>query len=489
MLRRFILPVNRFSHFSSGLVGAEIRASGSRSARNFNSSRLLKNVAETPKGAANAKEARKARMQMQKKRAEELATLEAAAGDAGGADKVVESVLSNGQKTFMGCLAVLLGVMTFVSNEVATKPEGSVTKAYRGSIVESVFDWVHGNTIGRFNDVFLPYNADQIPRFESGPIYGEVPPWAEAPPLLVLDVEKTLIGSVHDTKYGWRHVKRPGVKKLIDGLTKYGYYEIVLFSENYDSDEIFMSLDPDGKCHKLSGHDAEERDGMRLKRLDLMNRNLGRIVLIDDDENSAQLFPRNSLIIKPFENVNDTTDDSLMQLLGLLQGLQHDGVKDFRDAFDDLGTHEVEEAVTEYRMRVVEAKNKEKGKRTKGLGSLIRRNTQESDSDEYFSDRPSLLSQVIVTDGSSGPSKSQLAKSTQLDLAGVGAGSITGKGSGSDKDNSKKAAKKNKGGLWEWLDESNKESEEIKKIKTQKINERYAEIEAAKQAKASASNT
>lgn len=35
------------------------------------------------------------------------------------------------------------------------------------------------------------------------------------PPLLVLDVEKTILGSEWDSKYGWRHAMRPGVHEFL----------------------------------------------------------------------------------------------------------------------------------------------------------------------------------------------------------------------------------------------------------------------------------
>jgi hypothetical protein len=36
-----------------------------------------------------------------------------------------------------------------------------------------------------------------------------------APPLLIVDFEKTLVATEWHPKYGWRHVKRPGAEKFI----------------------------------------------------------------------------------------------------------------------------------------------------------------------------------------------------------------------------------------------------------------------------------
>ena len=172
-----------------------------------------------------------------------------------------------------------------------------------------------------------------------------------------------------------------------------------------------IAIDPDGRCHKLGSAAAEARDGLMLKRLDYMNRDVSRIILIDDNPEAFQLFPRNTLQVKPFTDVADSTDRVLYDLVPLLQvrcsgvcgharivlhassacvviarpdfnlvascaahsspllivralptpfvvrpllfthsgqAFVHDDAKDFRDTIDDLGTHEAEEAGTVY---------------------------------------------------------------------------------------------------------------------------------------------
>ena len=84
-------------------------------------------------------------------------------------------------------------------------------------------------------------------------------------------------------------------------------YEIVIFSENEKNMDILEAIDPERKCHKLGAESAEAKGGVMLKRLDYMNRDLSRIVLIDDSESTSSLFPRNTLLIKPFTDINDKT--------------------------------------------------------------------------------------------------------------------------------------------------------------------------------------
>ena len=107
--------------------------------------------------------------------------------------------------------------------------DGPLGKLYYGSQIETIVNWIDNQTFGRFREVFEPSSDKLLPDFPS-PFYGNVPPGAVAPPLLVIDLERTCIGSVYDAKHGWRHVKRPGFDKFLQQLQD--YYEIVIFSEN-----------------------------------------------------------------------------------------------------------------------------------------------------------------------------------------------------------------------------------------------------------------
>ena len=140
--------------------------------------------------------------------------------------------------------------------------------------------------------------------------------------------------------------------------------------------DVMDAIDKENALHKFGNSDAEIReDGVCIKRLDYMNRDIRKIVLIDDSEESSSKFPRNTLIIKPFENVNDKQDQSLIELIPLLHALVHEDVEDFRDVFDRLDhkkpIHHSHDIATEYKMRVVQAKTNEYKKRYRGIGALI----------------------------------------------------------------------------------------------------------------------
>jgi import inner membrane translocase subunit TIM50 len=292
----------------------------------------------------------------------------------------------------------------------------------------------------------------------------------------VVDLEKTLIGSEYDARYGWRHVKRPGLDQFLTKLSS--YYEIVIFSENDVGAvaEVLFAIDPEGRCHKLGSAAAEARDGMMIKRLDYMNRDIDRIILIDDSPEAFQMFPRNTLQVKPFDDVKDSADRVLYDLVPLLQAFVHDDARDFRDTIDDLGTHEAEEAVIEWQMRVSEKKSEEQRKRNRGLGGIVRSRfapvaaDRSGDGEERLISLSSLVGRVDDSiQGAAAPANAN--KST---LKGYGGIALAPGMDHSSLQAQKGPVKKRQGAFFEWLENAEKDKEEHEMRKREKMNEIYA---------------
>lgn len=351
--------------------------------------------------------------------------------------------------------------------DIAENPTGSLGKLYKGSVIESTMKAAYAKTIGNFDDIFDPSGDNLIPVWPTDPAYGNPPPGAPAPPLLVIDVEKTLVGSVYDAQMGWRHVKRPGVDKFLNAMVQ--YYEIVLFSENDAgvAQDIFQAIDPENRCHRLGANAAEIRGTAVIKRLDCMGRDLARIILIDDSEVSSQMFPRNTLLVKPYTNIKDTTDSAISDLIPLLHAIVHDDVQDFRNTLDNLGTHEASEAVLEYSMRLSEKREQALRKRNRGLGGIIRSSLPslavEDDPDPLK--RSNILSPTQIVGTSMSDERAEMLKlhSTQ-----------------------KKPSTKKKGAFFAGLDSMESEKEEHDRRKQEKMNDIYQkrQIDKMQQAKA-----
>lgn len=382
--------------------------------------------------------------------------------------------LQKNNKQILSPVTVGVGLIVlgsgFLIYDLNTNRSGFLGSMYYGSDIHKYLS----SFMGQINEIFEPSSDKLLPDWPTAPCYAGVAPGTPCPPLLILDLEKTLIGSTYDSRYGWRHVKRPGLDKFLKALSQ--YYEIVIFSENDIGivQEVLMAIDPEGVCHKLGASAAEQRGTVMLKRLDYMNRDLARVILIDDNPESFQLFPRNTIEVRPFNNIEDTTDSVLLDLIPLLQAFVHDGVQDFRRTLDDLGTHEAEEAVLEYRMRLSEKKRLEQQRRSKGLGSLLRGATEQSD-DGYVRSTILSASQIVgAAPGGADEVKPISKHVVSADLVEKGVKGLHGSGK------PKKEAVKREGGLKRWFDDSQKEKMEQEKIKIEKMNEIYMQRLASK---------
>lgn len=345
--------------------------------------------------------------------------------------------------------------------DLMNSPNGMLSNIFgKPGLMMNLYD----NTLGSYlNDILLPSSDDLLPEWPTAPCYAAlgIPPGTPAPPLLVLDLEKTLIASEHDPRFGWRHVKRPGVDKFIEQLSN--YYEIVIFCENDIGmmEHVLMAIDKDGRTHKLGPSAGEQRNGQILKRLDCLNRDVRRIILIDDSPIASQKFPRNTILVKPYEDVRAKGDTVLYDLIPVLQAfVHHDGVKDFRACIDDLGSHEAQDIIEEYQMRVTKAKLAEEQKRNRGLGKFLRQGMGEPAS--TFSTAPSSNPNKLSMADIVGTSESEIERESK-ELQRL-----------KDKDE-KPAVVKKKGSLFEWLENSEKERAEAAMKRREEMENMYRE--------------
>ena len=203
-----------------------------------------------------------------------------------------------------------------------------------------------------------------------------VPPGTPAQPLLILDVERCCLGMTHTAADGWRYYKRPGLDTFLKQLEQ--YYEIVLHHETEAAvDATAHLIQSSGQfIHLLGPSHADQRpDGSIRKRLDLMNRPISTILLIDDDPESFQGFEENTLQIEPMREPDDPlfeADDILLRLIPLLQNMVHHEKKDIPKVLRNLGTRDAVQAAEEYEMRKFRIQQADRRKRQgKGLGALV----------------------------------------------------------------------------------------------------------------------
>mmetsp|Transcript_16778 Transcript_16778/g.15127 ORF Transcript_16778/g.15127 Transcript_16778/m.15127 type:complete len:442 (+) Transcript_16778:2-1327(+) len=308
-------------------------------------------------------------------------------------DSSNNSAISSASVIYISSFAAAVYLVYDINN-----PNGYFYESYQQSPVNKYFKSIYDFLFNAVSDVFQPAQDKILPDWADPLIYGEIPPGTPAPPLLVLDLEKTLIGSVYDAANGWRHVKRPGVDKLIESLTQ--YYEIAIFSEN-DAlpEEVWTAIDKDRRCHRITSVGGELRNHRVLKRLDKMNRDINRIILIDDNEITSQLHLQNTIIVPPYD-INNPSDRILLDLIPFLQAFLHEGIDNLPEAIDNLGTHNAEDLVVEYSMRLTQKKIEDNIKRNRGLGGIIRKKKVDtSDLSDLVANQTSILSAKQIVGG------------------------------------------------------------------------------------------
>ncbi|KAJ0399010.1 hypothetical protein P43SY_008330 [Pythium insidiosum] len=203
----------------------------------------------------------------------------------------------------------------------------------------------------------------------------QVPPDTPPVPVLVLDLEDTLVHSEWSRKHGWRHAKRPGVDEFLEALAQ--YYEIVVFSNNhhYMAEEVVTKLDrKQTVLHILARESTRYYNGAHVKDLSKLNRDLRHVVIIDDDPLAYQLQPENAIPVKPYTDGRDREDHELKDLIPFLKALASERIPDFRTVLSEFRDEDgvLRDLPAKYASRVRAQEMQQQQERQKGLGGFIR---------------------------------------------------------------------------------------------------------------------
>ncbi|XVF25588.1 hypothetical protein REPUB_Repub13aG0224900 [Reevesia pubescens] len=164
---------------------------------------------------------------------------------------------------------------------------------------------------------------------------------------IVLDMDETLVHSspdrppltydfmvkpiVADVIMNFYVLKRPGVDEFLEAISK--KYEVVVFTAGLKpyASLVLDILDPKGLIsHRLYRDSCSQLvRGRHVKDLSKLGRDLGKVVIVDDNPMSYSLQPANAIPIKRFED--DIEDRELEKLIGFFESYC-DGFEDMRDA-------------------------------------------------------------------------------------------------------------------------------------------------------------
>ena len=125
----------------------------------------------------------------------------------------------------------------------------------------------------------------------------DLPPALAAKPTLVVALDGLLIESVYTRQHGWRYVKRPGLDAFLDQL--FPFYEIVLWTECLvNADPVVDKFDPRRRIrHRLYRDTTTYRNGHHYKDLEVLNRDLRKVLILDTDDESYAMQPSHGITV------------------------------------------------------------------------------------------------------------------------------------------------------------------------------------------------
>lgn len=198
--------------------------------------------------------------------------------------------------------------------------------------------------------------VDQRVRFFTEPcreklLPDPVSPYPGVKPLrtLVINLDETLVHSSYSRKFGWRVAKRPGTEAFLAYMSS--FYEIVIFTSgvNTYADPILNKLDPNRYhiSYRLYRGETKYEKGVHVKDLSHLNRDLSRVVLLDNDPAHCKYHPENAILIPSWTDEPD--DTALLDLIPFLEDMVHEDVPDIRTETTALQGKHLKTALEEYR--------------------------------------------------------------------------------------------------------------------------------------------
>ncbi|CAB3244950.1 unnamed protein product [Arctia plantaginis] len=169
-----------------------------------------------------------------------------------------------------------------------------------------------------------------------------LPPPYQPTYTLVLEFTDVLVHPDWSYQTGWRFKKRPGVDQFLQTVANSNYEVVIFTTENaFMIWPVLDKLDPENKfiTYRLFRDSTHFIDGIHVKNLEGLNRDLSKVIVIDWNKAATKSHPQNALILKKWKGADD--DTALLDLANLLQTIAMSDVIDVREVltyysqFDD----------------------------------------------------------------------------------------------------------------------------------------------------------
>lgn len=155
-------------------------------------------------------------------------------------------------------------------------------------------------------------------------------PYYQPPYTLILEMTDVLVHPEWTYKTGWRFRKRPGVEYFLENLQ--GIYEIVVFTAEQGMTvfPIIEALDPKNCIsYKLVRDATHFVDGVHIKDLSKLNRDLSKVIVVDWNPESVKFHQENVFQVPRWDGRDD--DNTLVDLVAFLKTIAHTEINDVRE--------------------------------------------------------------------------------------------------------------------------------------------------------------
>ena len=151
---------------------------------------------------------------------------------------------------------------------------------------------------------------------------------------LILDLDETLVHYIEEENRAYVQV-RPYADFFLNEMAK--YFELVIFTaaaEDY-ADIVLNELDKNKVInYKLYRKHTEQINGIFIKDLSKLGRDLSKILIVDNNKDNFSLQPENGLHICSF--IGDQNDDELYNLSGDLMKIVENKKNDIRPVIKEI---------------------------------------------------------------------------------------------------------------------------------------------------------
>ena len=131
-----------------------------------------------------------------------------------------------------------------------------------------------------------------------------------------------------------------------------------------------MTLDSSGYAiHRLFRESTNYHNGVHCKDLSWLNRNLNKVIALDDDPAALQFQPENLIQVKPYENP-DVEDNTLARITPLLVEISREGYDDIPELLSQFKGMDADEIADEFERRVGDLRARRDQIVRTGLGSF-----------------------------------------------------------------------------------------------------------------------